>query len=137
MVPLWRDYTYLDLAAALELPVVIVARPGLGTINHTLLTIAALKERGLEDIGDRDSIMRRTKKTGLAETTSPGVIERISRGNDLGNTGHTDRVNSARSWNISIKNPSDQTRGVLLRLASVSNRSGFQSTGFFGPKLLT
>jgi dethiobiotin synthetase len=77
MVPLWRDYTYLDLAGALELPVIIVARPGLGTINHTLLTIAALKERGLRISGIVFNHAQE-KKAGLAEATSPGVIENIS-----------------------------------------------------------
>ena len=37
----------LDLAAAMRLPVVVVARPNLGTINHTLLTVgAAMRGRG-------------------------------------------------------------------------------------------
>ena len=37
-----------DLAAALGLPVVIAARPGLGTINHSLLTIEAARAGGLD-----------------------------------------------------------------------------------------
>jgi dethiobiotin synthetase len=77
MVPLWRGYTFLDLAQALQLPVVIVARPGLGTINHSLLTIAALKERGLEISGIVFNHARE-KKDGLAEATSPGVVGNIS-----------------------------------------------------------
>ena len=36
---------------ALKLPVLIAARPGLGTINHTLLTIRALRSDGLEIAG--------------------------------------------------------------------------------------
>ena len=43
MVPLTRRETMLDLMQALKLPVLIAARPGLGTINHTLLTIRALR----------------------------------------------------------------------------------------------
>lgn len=39
--------TCADLAARLELPVVVVARPGLGTLNHTALTLAELTRRGL------------------------------------------------------------------------------------------
>jgi dethiobiotin synthetase len=41
-------YLVRDLAADLELPVVIAASPGLGTINHTLLTIEAARAAGLE-----------------------------------------------------------------------------------------
>jgi dethiobiotin synthetase len=41
MVPLTPDYLVRNLAVELELPVVIAARTGLGTINHSLLTIEA------------------------------------------------------------------------------------------------
>ena len=41
LVPLREDYSVCDFAVALGLPVVIAARPGLGTINHTLLTLHA------------------------------------------------------------------------------------------------
>lgn len=43
LVPLTPRHTTLDLIAAFDLPVLIVARSGLGTLNHTLLTIAALR----------------------------------------------------------------------------------------------
>ncbi|MDQ6778054.1 MAG: dethiobiotin synthase, partial [Actinomycetota bacterium] len=39
LVPLAPGYNVRDLARELELPVIIAARPGLGTINHTLLTL--------------------------------------------------------------------------------------------------
>jgi len=42
-----RPYLVRDLAAELELPLVIAASPGLGTINHTLLTIEAARAVGL------------------------------------------------------------------------------------------
>ena len=48
LVPLTRDYLIRDFAVDLGLPVVIVASPGLGTINHTLLTIEAVRGAGLE-----------------------------------------------------------------------------------------
>jgi dethiobiotin synthetase len=48
LVPLTPDYLVRDLARDLALPVVVVASPGLGTINHTLLTIQAVREAGLE-----------------------------------------------------------------------------------------
>jgi dethiobiotin synthetase len=44
-------YLVRDLAVALELPVVVVARPGLGTINHTLLTLEAARAAGLTVAG--------------------------------------------------------------------------------------
>jgi dethiobiotin synthetase len=50
LVPLAPDYLVRDLAADLGLPLVIAAPPGLGTINHTLLTIEAARSAGLRVI---------------------------------------------------------------------------------------
>jgi len=47
LVPLTEEITYADLAARLGLPVLVVARAGLGTVNHTALTVEALLRRGL------------------------------------------------------------------------------------------
>ena len=46
--PLAADCTVCDLAIALGLPVVIAARAGLGTINHSLLTVRAARGAGLD-----------------------------------------------------------------------------------------
>jgi dethiobiotin synthetase len=51
MAPLAEAWTCADLAAALELPLLVVARPGLGTVNHTVLTVLAARQRGLEPLG--------------------------------------------------------------------------------------
>ncbi len=51
LVPLNERHLMLDLMEKLSLPVVVVARSGLGTINHTLLTLRALNERGLTVLG--------------------------------------------------------------------------------------
>jgi len=48
LVPLTSRYLVRDLCADLGHPVVIAASPGLGTINHTLLTIEAVRAAGLE-----------------------------------------------------------------------------------------
>ncbi len=48
LVPLRLDYLVRDFAHDLGLPIVIVARPGLGTINHTLLTLEAVRGVGLD-----------------------------------------------------------------------------------------
>jgi dethiobiotin synthetase len=47
LVPLSPDYLVRDLAVDLGLPLAIAAPPGLGTINHTLLTIEAARAAGL------------------------------------------------------------------------------------------
>lgn len=77
MVPLTQSYLYLNLACDLGLPVIVVARPGLGTINHTLLTLSALKERGIMISGIVINYAQ-NRKAGTAEKTGPAVIEKIS-----------------------------------------------------------
>ncbi|MFZ1153770.1 MAG: dethiobiotin synthase [Solirubrobacteraceae bacterium] len=47
LVPLAEDFAVRDLAAELALPLIIAARPGLGTINHTLLTLQAARSAAL------------------------------------------------------------------------------------------
>lgn len=51
MVPITRKYLWIDFVKELEIPVLIVARSTLGTINHTLLTFEALKQREIPIIG--------------------------------------------------------------------------------------
>ena len=47
-MPLTPGYLVRDFARDLDLPLVIAAAPGLGTINHTLLTVEAARAVGLE-----------------------------------------------------------------------------------------
>jgi len=51
LVPINEGALMIDLIDQLDLPVVVVARSGLGTINHTLLTLEALRARNLELLG--------------------------------------------------------------------------------------
>jgi dethiobiotin synthetase len=75
MTPMDAKTTFLEVAESLRLPAVVVARPGLGTINHTLLTCAALRSRNIKLAGV--VINRYPPETpGLAEETNPRAIER-------------------------------------------------------------
>jgi len=51
LVPLRLDYLVRDFAVDAGLPVVVVGSPGLGTINHTLLTLESVRSAGLEAAG--------------------------------------------------------------------------------------
>jgi dethiobiotin synthetase len=91
--PLAEEYTVCDLASALGLPVLIAARTGLGTINHSLLTLRAARAAGLEvravvltpwpvepsrlEIANRDAIERMgdVEVAGLVSVESPDVDE--------------------------------------------------------------
>lgn len=51
LVPLNNSQMMVDLMCDLSFPVILAARPGLGTINHTLLSINALRSEGLNVVG--------------------------------------------------------------------------------------
>ena len=51
LVPITPDYDVRALAADIGLPLIIAARPGLGTINHTLLTLEAARKADLQITG--------------------------------------------------------------------------------------
>ncbi len=51
LVPVTRELAFADLFARWQQPVVLVARTGLGTINHSLLSIEALRTRGVPILG--------------------------------------------------------------------------------------
>jgi dethiobiotin synthetase len=51
IVPLGPGWTVADLAVALALPVLVVARASLGTVNHSALTVQALRSLGLYPVG--------------------------------------------------------------------------------------
>ncbi|MBX6312483.1 MAG: dethiobiotin synthase [Isosphaeraceae bacterium] len=75
LCPLAEGATVADLAVALDFPLVVVARRGLGTLNHTLLTVEAARWRGLRVAGivlngsDADA-------DPLALATNPGELTR-------------------------------------------------------------
>ena len=89
LVPLGDRYSVRELAVELALPLLIAARPGLGTINHTLLTLQAARVAGLEvlsvvltpwplqpsslELSNRETIARlgEVEVTGLERVSGP------------------------------------------------------------------
>ncbi len=51
MVPITRNFLQIDLIKQWHLPVILVCKSSLGTLNHTLLSIEALKRRNIEILG--------------------------------------------------------------------------------------
>jgi dethiobiotin synthetase len=68
LVPITLGYSVRDLAVELGLPVVVVARTGLGTISHSLLTVEAVRAAGL-------------RVAGVVMTPWPGLPEPIEASN--------------------------------------------------------
>jgi dethiobiotin synthetase len=86
LVPYADDLLAADIAGRLELPLLIVARASLGTINHTLLTIAEARRRSLAVAGV--ILNRVTAEAGPDEATNAAEIERWSGVRVLGTVAH-------------------------------------------------
>jgi dethiobiotin synthetase len=69
-------FLVLDLIRWLNLPLAVVAQSGLGTINHTVLTVKAAQAAGITVAGV--ILNRYPEKPGLAAATNPGVIEALT-----------------------------------------------------------
>jgi dethiobiotin synthetase len=76
MVPLAGGLLMSDLATHLDLPVAVVARPGLGTVNHTLLTTFSARTLGLEVKGV--IINKYPVHPDQAEESAPHLIASLS-----------------------------------------------------------
>lgn len=82
LVPVTKDALMMNAAKMLDLPLLIVARPNLGTINHTLLTINQAKIAGLDIAGvvinrypqDTDDIAIKTAPRLIEEYTDVSIL---------------------------------------------------------------
>jgi dethiobiotin synthetase len=74
LVPILPHYTFADLASALEGKVLVVAPNRLGTLNHTMLTVEALRLRGVENT--RVVLIDQAKPDPSAQS-NPDVLEKI------------------------------------------------------------
>jgi dethiobiotin synthetase len=77
LVPITADYFVSDLARELGLPIIVVSRPGLGMINHTMLTVNYAAREGLTVAGIIINYNQPPEGT-LAEKTNPDTIKKIT-----------------------------------------------------------
>ena len=76
-VPICEEMLVANMAQHFQLPLLIVARPNLGTINHTVLTVEFAKSHNLEICGIVLNASQEESK-GLAEKTNPKELERLT-----------------------------------------------------------
>ncbi len=88
MVPLTRDTLFIDVFARWKLPVILCARTKLGTINHTLLSLEALRTRDIPVQG--------VAFIGEANDESEGIIVEMGRVKRLGRLPHITPLTPAR-----------------------------------------
>jgi len=114
MVPLAGGLLMSDLASHLGLPVAVVARPGLGTINHTLLTTFSGRALGLQVKGV--IVNRYPEVPGQAEAYAPHLIASLSGTQLLGVFpevgGDDDRVVTTGVADRLLQEPAT---GIMLR----------------------
>jgi dethiobiotin synthetase len=70
-VPLADGREVVDLVADLDLPALVVARSGLGTLNHSALTVEALNRRGVDVLA---VVLNDYAGASLAERTNPSAL---------------------------------------------------------------
>ncbi|WP_136715269.1 dethiobiotin synthase [Halorientalis salina] len=100
-VPLADGREVIDLVADLSLPTVVVSRSGLGTLNHTALTVEALERR---NVPVRGIVLNEYEGATLAERTNPEVLSEM-----------TDESVATLSP-IQLSDPADVVSGVRERL---------------------
>jgi len=77
LVPVTREVLFADLVGHWGCPVVLVARTGLGTINHSLLSIEALRRRGVPLLGI--AFIGDAQEDSEATISEIGKVQRLGR----------------------------------------------------------
>ena len=94
MVPLNRNWLQIDQIKVWGSPIVLVARTGLGTLNHTLLSLEALRNRNINVLG--------IVLNGPPHNDNPKTIEQFGDTKILANLPIFDEVNAkvlSKEWN--------------------------------------
>jgi len=107
LVPINEAALMIDLMTRLALPVVVVARSTLGTINHTLLTLEALRSRGLRVAG--------VVMVGEPDVDNRVAIESYGRTNVLAELPRLNPLTPAslEAWATASLDPGDHLMGLL------------------------
>lgn len=89
-VPISADYSMSDLAVEIGLPVLLITGNQLGAINHTLLTVQAIKAKGLDcagivlnQLGDELDTAMITNKGVLGELSGVPLLDHLIHGQDF------------------------------------------------------
>ena len=117
MVPIQGNYLMMDLIRDLDVELILVARRGLGTINHTLLSIAQARQRGITLKG---VLFNETqpKSSGIPEKTNPQAIASLGEVKILGT------IPYLKSWEVGqVKRHCARSVDIRFLLGSASKRS--------------
>jgi dethiobiotin synthetase len=113
LVPLGENYTVADLIAALDCQVIVVARNQLGTINHTLLTINALRAIGKKP-RDLSVVLMSGAKPDLSSQTNLKTLTKLLRSISVYTLPHLG-PKACTTKNVQSNYP--KTRPILRKMA--------------------
>ena len=125
LVPINDDSLMLDLILALRLPVLLVGRTGLGTLNHTLLSLECLARHQAPVVG---VILNNPDGTrGLAARTNPEVLRHWTTAPVLGILPHLRGIRTVRAHADRIARGVEKDVQVdeILRAVGALRRAGF------------
>lgn len=94
LVPISKNYCVADLVSELGAELIIVSRLGLGTINHTLLTVEQAKSRGIP-VGGIIFSQTKPRAESIPEKTNPREIAKLSGLPVLGTVPYLERFDPA------------------------------------------
>jgi dethiobiotin synthetase len=93
----WRE-TLLDVARTLAAPVLLVAADRLGTLNHTLLTLAALEHSGTPCLGVVMNALPRVGGGDASRGSNAGALRRVRPDLRVAATAHPKWVREVMEW---------------------------------------
>jgi dethiobiotin synthetase len=104
MVPIQRNYFVSDLAAAMKLPVLVVAYNRLGCLNHSVLTVQSVVGYGLRCVG---LVLNDAQETGdIAALTNADILRKILDVPVLGGLGES-LTELPADWRLMLDSASD------------------------------
>ena len=103
LVPVTDGYFVSDLAKDLGLPIIVVSKPGLGTINHTMLTVNYARKEGLIVAGVIINHNQPEEGT-IAEHTNPDILKRICPAPLIGIFPHLENMESSTIEKAAMEN---------------------------------
>jgi len=101
LVPLTNEFLLADFISDINLPVLLVSRSSLGTINHTLLTLYEIGNRNIPLVGVIFNRLNGGKLT-LAEKTSPLIIQKFFKFKNFGMFQYIKDINKEKSTPVGL-----------------------------------
>jgi len=105
--PLWQDYLLADFMVELALPVIVVTRANLGSINHTVLTIEYARHRGIQVAGIIINGWN-DGEVGILEISNGEYMERLTGVPILGRFPYSSAISEGEIQSVALAQLAEQ-----------------------------